>query len=100
MQCRQAYAGMLKRAFLLSEGPRLCDDDWVFQLDSAAVDNTLFTKDFYQDNNIALLEHPAYRTNLCRKGADAQPFEFQNYFQSYAFFIFPLALVSHLKFNL
>ncbi|KAI4871654.1 hypothetical protein NFI96_019893 [Prochilodus magdalenae] len=42
VQGRQAAAGfveMLQRASLMTEGPRLCGSDWVFQLDNAAVHN-------------------------------------------------------------
>ena len=38
VQGRQTAAGsmeMLQRASLLTEGPRLCGDDWVFQQDNA-----------------------------------------------------------------
>lgn len=54
---------MFQRASLLSEGPCLCDDDWVFVLDSAALDKTLLTKDFYQENNIPPLDNPACCTD-------------------------------------
>uniref|UniRef100_A0A3Q0QWR4 Tc1-like transposase DDE domain-containing protein n=1 Tax=Amphilophus citrinellus TaxID=61819 RepID=A0A3Q0QWR4_AMPCI len=42
VQGRQTAAGyveMLQRASLMTEGPRLCGNDWVFQQDNAAVHN-------------------------------------------------------------
>lgn len=58
------YVEMLQRASLLTEGPRLCGDDWVFQQGNAAVHNTHLMKDFFQENNIALLDHPACSPDL------------------------------------
>jgi len=43
---------MLQRASLLTEGPRLCGDDWVFQ------------QDFFLGNDVALLDHPACSPDL------------------------------------
>uniref|UniRef100_A0A3B3XGH3 SRCR domain-containing protein n=1 Tax=Poecilia mexicana TaxID=48701 RepID=A0A3B3XGH3_9TELE len=39
------YVEMLQRASLMTEGPRLCGNDWVFQQDNAAVHNVCLTKD-------------------------------------------------------
>ncbi len=67
VQGRQMVAGyvdMLQRASLLTEGPRLCSNDWVFQWDNAAVHNAHLTKDFFQENNIALLDHPTCNPDL------------------------------------
>uniref|UniRef100_A0A3Q1BPX9 Tc1-like transposase DDE domain-containing protein n=2 Tax=Amphiprion TaxID=80969 RepID=A0A3Q1BPX9_AMPOC len=36
----------------------------VFQQDNAAVHNTRLMKDFFQENNIALLDHPASSPDL------------------------------------
>ncbi len=58
------YVDMLQRASLLTEGPRLCGNDWVFQHDSAAVHNARLTKDFFQENNVALLDHTACNPDL------------------------------------
>uniref|UniRef100_A0A3P9MYL3 Tc1-like transposase DDE domain-containing protein n=1 Tax=Poecilia reticulata TaxID=8081 RepID=A0A3P9MYL3_POERE len=55
---------MLQRASLMTEGPRLCGNDWVFQQDNAAVHNARLTKEFFQENNIALLDHPACSPDL------------------------------------
>uniref|UniRef100_A0A3P9Q560 Tc1-like transposase DDE domain-containing protein n=1 Tax=Poecilia reticulata TaxID=8081 RepID=A0A3P9Q560_POERE len=67
VQGRQTAAGyveMLQRASLMTEGPRLCDNDWVFQQDHAAVHNARLTKEFFQENNITLLDHPASSPDL------------------------------------
>uniref|UniRef100_A0A8P4FWH5 Tc1-like transposase DDE domain-containing protein n=1 Tax=Dicentrarchus labrax TaxID=13489 RepID=A0A8P4FWH5_DICLA len=36
----------------------------VFQQDNAAVHNARLTKDFFQENNVALLDHPACSPDL------------------------------------
>uniref|UniRef100_A0A3B3QJJ9 Tc1-like transposase DDE domain-containing protein n=1 Tax=Paramormyrops kingsleyae TaxID=1676925 RepID=A0A3B3QJJ9_9TELE len=62
VQGRQTAAGygqMLQRASLMTEGPCLCGNDWVFQQDNATVHNARRTRDFFQENNITLLAHPA-----------------------------------------
>uniref|UniRef100_A0A3B3YE53 Tc1-like transposase DDE domain-containing protein n=1 Tax=Poecilia mexicana TaxID=48701 RepID=A0A3B3YE53_9TELE len=67
VQGRQTAAGyveMLQRASLMTEGPRLCGNDWVFQQDNAAVHNARLTKEFFQENNITLLDHPACSPDL------------------------------------
>uniref|UniRef100_A0A3Q0QWA4 Tc1-like transposase DDE domain-containing protein n=1 Tax=Amphilophus citrinellus TaxID=61819 RepID=A0A3Q0QWA4_AMPCI len=67
VQGRQTAAGyveMLQRASLMTEGPRLCGNDWVFQQDNAAVHSARLTKDFFQENNITLLDHPACSPDL------------------------------------
>uniref|UniRef100_A0A3P9QED2 Tc1-like transposase DDE domain-containing protein n=1 Tax=Poecilia reticulata TaxID=8081 RepID=A0A3P9QED2_POERE len=67
VQGRQTAAGiveMLQWASLMTEGPRLCGNDWVFQQDNAAVHNARLTKEFFQENNISLLDHPACSPDL------------------------------------
>uniref|UniRef100_A0A3P9PWG7 Tc1-like transposase DDE domain-containing protein n=1 Tax=Poecilia reticulata TaxID=8081 RepID=A0A3P9PWG7_POERE len=67
VQGRQTAAGyveMLQRASLMTEGPRQCGNDWVFQQDNAAVHNARLTKEFFQENNITLLDHPACSPDL------------------------------------
>uniref|UniRef100_A0A3B3TZ51 Tc1-like transposase DDE domain-containing protein n=1 Tax=Poecilia latipinna TaxID=48699 RepID=A0A3B3TZ51_9TELE len=67
MQGRQTAAGyveMLQRASLMTEGPRLCGNDWVFQQDNAAVHNARLTKEFFQESNITILDHPAFSPDL------------------------------------
>uniref|UniRef100_A0A3B5A9X4 Tc1-like transposase DDE domain-containing protein n=1 Tax=Stegastes partitus TaxID=144197 RepID=A0A3B5A9X4_9TELE len=64
VQGRQTAAGyvkMLQRAFLMTEGPLLCGNDWVFQQDNAPIHNAHLTKTFFRENNITLLDHPARR---------------------------------------
>ena len=63
-QTATGYVDLLQRASLLTEGPRLCGNDWVFQQDNAALHNALLTKDFFQENNVALLDHPACSPDL------------------------------------
>lgn len=63
-QMATGYVDMLQRASLLTEGPRLCGNDWVFQQDNAAIHNGRLTKDFFQENNVALLDHPACSPDL------------------------------------
>uniref|UniRef100_A0A3B4EU37 Tc1-like transposase DDE domain-containing protein n=2 Tax=Haplochromini TaxID=319058 RepID=A0A3B4EU37_9CICH len=63
MQRRQTAAGyvqMLQRASLMTEGPRLCGNDWIFQQDNTTVHNACRTRDFFQKNSITFLDHPAY----------------------------------------
>jgi len=57
--CAGASNGGLHWASLLTEGPHLCSNDWVFQQDDSAVHNACLTKDFFQENYVALLDHPA-----------------------------------------
>ncbi len=58
------YVDVLQRASLLTEGPRLCDNDWVFHQDNAAVHNNRLMKDLFQENNLALIDHPACNPDL------------------------------------
>uniref|UniRef100_A0A3Q2D1M9 Tc1-like transposase DDE domain-containing protein n=1 Tax=Cyprinodon variegatus TaxID=28743 RepID=A0A3Q2D1M9_CYPVA len=60
-QTAAGYVEMLQWASLMTEGPRLCGNDWVFQQDNAAVHNGNLT---FRENNIALLDHPACSPNL------------------------------------
>uniref|UniRef100_A0A667WXV5 Tc1-like transposase DDE domain-containing protein n=1 Tax=Myripristis murdjan TaxID=586833 RepID=A0A667WXV5_9TELE len=55
---------MLQGASLMTEGHRLCGNDWVFQQDNTAVHNARLTKDFFQRNNITLWNHPACSPDL------------------------------------
>ena len=58
--CRGVIAaGYVKKfqwASLLTEGPHLCGDDWAFQQDN--------TDDVFQENNVAILDHPACSPDL------------------------------------
>ena len=55
-QTATGYVDMLQRASLLTEGPRLCGNDWIFQQDNAAIHTARLTKDFFQENSVALLD--------------------------------------------
>ncbi|KAL0176570.1 hypothetical protein M9458_028900, partial [Cirrhinus mrigala] len=59
-QMTAGYVDMLQYASLLTEGPRLCGNDWVFQQDSAAVHNAYLTK----EHNVALLDLPVCSPDL------------------------------------
>ena len=43
---------------LVTEGPRLCGDEWNFQQDNAAIHNARHTLTFLQENGIRVLGHP------------------------------------------
>uniref|UniRef100_A0A3Q2UXP4 Tc1-like transposase DDE domain-containing protein n=1 Tax=Haplochromis burtoni TaxID=8153 RepID=A0A3Q2UXP4_HAPBU len=67
VQGRQTAAGyvqVLQRASHMTEGHRLCGNDWVFQQDNATVHNARRKRDFFQESNITLLDHPACPPNL------------------------------------
>ncbi|CAB1429965.1 unnamed protein product [Pleuronectes platessa] len=51
-QTATGYVEMLQRASLMTEGPRLCGNDWVFQQDNTPIHNARLTKTFFQENNI------------------------------------------------
>uniref|UniRef100_A0A3B3S1M2 Transposase Tc1-like domain-containing protein n=1 Tax=Paramormyrops kingsleyae TaxID=1676925 RepID=A0A3B3S1M2_9TELE len=63
-QMAAGYVQMLQRASLMTEGPRLCGNDWVFRQDNATVQNARRTRDFFQENNITLLAHLACSPDL------------------------------------
>ena len=63
-QTAAGYVQMLQLASLMTEGPRLCGNSWVFQQDNAAVHNARLTKDFFRENIITLLDHPACSPDL------------------------------------
>ncbi len=67
VQGRQTAAGyvvMLQRASLLTKGPRLCGNGSVFLQNNAAVHNNRPMKGLFQENNVALLDHPACSPDL------------------------------------
>lgn len=43
------YVQMLQGAFLVTEGPRLCGNNWVFQQDNVTIHNACTTRDFFQN---------------------------------------------------
>lgn len=63
-QMAAGYVEMLQRASLLTEVPRLCGNDCVFQQDNVAVHNAHLTKGFFQENNVAFLNHPVCSPDL------------------------------------
>ena len=63
-QMAVGYVEMLLQASLLTKGPCLWCDCWVFQQDNTAVHIACLTKDFLQENNIAYLDHPACSPDL------------------------------------
>ncbi|CAB1414367.1 unnamed protein product [Pleuronectes platessa] len=57
VQGRQTAAGyveMLQRASLMTEGPRLCGNDWVFSAGQRSNSQCPSDQDFFQENNITL----------------------------------------------
>uniref|UniRef100_A0A3Q2W2Q7 Tc1-like transposase DDE domain-containing protein n=1 Tax=Haplochromis burtoni TaxID=8153 RepID=A0A3Q2W2Q7_HAPBU len=48
----------------VSNGHRLCGNNWVFQQDNALVHNARRTRDYFQENNITILDHPASSPDL------------------------------------
>ena len=45
---------MLRKASLITEGPRLREESWIFQQDNAAIHNTRKLKEFYGKQDSAL----------------------------------------------
>lgn len=43
-QTAAGYVDMLQQTSLLTEGPRLCSNDWIFQQDNTAIHNACLTK--------------------------------------------------------
>uniref|UniRef100_A0A3B4H346 Tc1-like transposase DDE domain-containing protein n=1 Tax=Pundamilia nyererei TaxID=303518 RepID=A0A3B4H346_9CICH len=58
-QTADGYVQMLPRASLMTEGPRLCGSDWVFQQDNATLHSACRIRIFFQKNNITILAGPA-----------------------------------------
>lgn len=52
------------RATLLTKGHRLCGNDWILQQDNAEIHNTHKTKNFAIANNVIILDHPLYSSDL------------------------------------
>ncbi|GLD57284.1 mitochondrial ubiquitin ligase activator of nfkb 1-A isoform X1 [Lates japonicus] len=63
-QTTTGYVEMLHWSSLLTEGPLLCGDDWVFQQDNTAVHNARLMRNFFQENNVALLDYPVCSPDL------------------------------------
>ena len=56
---------MLRKVLLITEGPRLCGENWIFLLDNTAIHNTRRLKEFFfMANNIQLLNHSPWSQDL------------------------------------
>ena len=51
-----AYIGMLERSSLFADYFRLCAERWIFQQDNVAIHTARSSNDFFQPNNICLLD--------------------------------------------
>ena len=47
-QTAVGYVNMLQNTSMMTEGPRLCGDGWLFQQDSAAIHRARYTLTFLQ----------------------------------------------------
>lgn len=63
-QTAAGYVELLERSSLTTEGPRLCDDEWIFQQDNAAVHTARQTRNFFEENGVTVLRHPACSPDL------------------------------------
>ena len=54
-QTAAGYVNMLQNASMMTEGPRLCGDGWLFQQDNAAIHRARHTLTFLQENRVNLL---------------------------------------------
>ncbi|KAF2362922.1 Transposase Tc1-like [Trinorchestia longiramus] len=63
-QTSSRYVTMLERASILTECPRMCGENWIFQQDNAAIHNARHSKQFFDVNNIQLLNHPPCSPDL------------------------------------
>lgn len=52
------YVSKLERGSLVTDGPRLCGNDSIFQQDKAAISNVRRAKGFFMTNNVIRLDHP------------------------------------------
>ena len=55
---------MLNNSSLALEWRRLCGEEWMFQLDNAAIHNTSITKKYLLEQKIRLLDHPSCYPDL------------------------------------
>uniref|UniRef100_A0A3Q3C6F3 Secreted protein n=1 Tax=Haplochromis burtoni TaxID=8153 RepID=A0A3Q3C6F3_HAPBU len=49
---------------LMTQGPRLCGNDWVFQQINAILHNACRRRDFFQENKITLLDYTVCSPDL------------------------------------
>uniref|UniRef100_A0A3Q3W0R5 Transposase Tc1-like domain-containing protein n=1 Tax=Mola mola TaxID=94237 RepID=A0A3Q3W0R5_MOLML len=71
-QTATGYVEMLQRVTLLTEGPRLCGNDWAFKQDNAAVHNARLTNDFFQENSVTVLDRPGLAREVYKNGCQFQ----------------------------
>ena len=48
----------------IQEGRRLCEEEWIFQQDNAAIHNASITKKYLLEQKIRLLDHSACSSDL------------------------------------
>ena len=58
------YVKMLNDLSLAQEWCRLCEEEWIFQQDNAAIHNASITKKYLLEQKIRLLDHPACSPDL------------------------------------
>lgn len=61
-QTAAGYVQTLQRATIMTEGPRLCGNSWVFQQDNAAVHNARMAKDFFRENSTTARTSPSFKS--------------------------------------
>ncbi|KAF2359549.1 hypothetical protein FHG87_009694 [Trinorchestia longiramus] len=63
-QTSAGYVTMLEHASILTECPRLCGENWIFQQVNAAIHNARHLKQFFNVNNLQLSNHPPCSPDL------------------------------------
>lgn len=58
------YVSKLERGSLVTEGPRLCGNESIFQQDKAEICNARRTNGFFVANNVIRLDHPLCSPDL------------------------------------
>ena len=53
------YVKILNDLSLAQEGRRLCEEEWIFQQDNAAIHNAPIAKKYWLEQKIRLLDHSA-----------------------------------------
>ncbi|KAF2356341.1 hypothetical protein FHG87_012907 [Trinorchestia longiramus] len=51
------YIAMLERASIVTECPRMCGENWIFQQDNTAIHTDRHSKQFFDVNNIQVSNH-------------------------------------------
>ena len=67
-QIASSYVDMLRKVSLITEGPRLREENWIFQQDNAAIHNAHRSKEFFflMENNNVFFSHPSCSPDLNR----------------------------------